>query len=275
MSRLARICRWTRERGPLWTLLWVLRRAVCAGQRWLLGRLDLRLAAIERQRFVLGSDTVSSLGNTVAENREVWNDWDWSQLGEEWTEDAADFRGLDPQAWKQEIIERFLLAHACKGGPTLEIGPGAGRWTESLLEVSGSLHLADISARCLEVCQQRFGSAHELATHLVEAGSLDFLDDGSVDFIWSYDVFVHVNPMDTDAYLAEFARVLRPGAKAVIHHADRYTSHVERAVGFRSNLSRAFFSELCKRHGLRVIEQDRDHAHKRGDCISVVARPER
>jgi SAM-dependent methyltransferase len=226
MSRLARICRWTRERGPLWTLLWVLRRAVCAGQRWLLGRLDLRLAAIERQRFVLGSDTVSSLGNTVAENREVWNDWDWSQLGEEWTD-------------------------------------------------SGSLHLADISARCLEVCQQRFGSAHELATHLVEAGSLDFLDDGSVDFIWSYDVFVHVNPMDTDAYLAEFARVLRPGAKAVIHHADRYTSHVERAVGFRSNLSRAFFSELCKRHGLRVIEQDRDHAHKRGDCISVVARPER
>lgn len=267
--------RWLHERGVVWTLLWSLRRAVIRVHNRLLRLLDPPLADIERQRFLVGRDTVSSSRNTMAENRSVWNDWDWSQLGEEWTEDAADFRGLDPQAWKQEILERFLFAHAPKGGTFLEIGPGAGRWTESLLEVASHLHLADISPRCLQLCRERFGASEALSTHLVETGRLDFLADASLDFVWSYDVFVHVNPLDTNAYLAELSRVLKPGAKAVIHHADRYASRAERTIGFRSNLSRAFFSELCRRNGLRVVSQDVERAHKHGDCISVLSRPER
>ena len=268
-----KLARWLRERGPAWTLLWSLRRALVRGQAWLLRALDPWLAEIERQRFIVGADTVSSARNTMSENRSLWNDWDWSQLGEEWTEHASDFRGLDPEAWKQDVLQRFLHAHAPKEGVFLEIGPGAGRWTEHLLGLASRLYLADISPRCLDLCRDRFGDDAALSCHLVETGRLPFLADASIDFVWSYDVFVHVNPLDTDTYLGELARVLRPGGRAVLHHADRYTSRAERRAGFRSNLSRAFVSELCRRRGLRVLEQDLEHAHKSGDCITVLERP--
>jgi SAM-dependent methyltransferase len=270
-TRAGRLLRWSRERGVAWTLLWCLRAVAWRLHRRLLALLEARLAAIERRRFLLAPDTVSVSSNTVERNRELWSGWDWSRLGEEWTEDVAAFRGLDPATWKRGVVERFLIANARKGGVTLEIGPGAGRWTEHLLEVSLELHLADLSERCLQLCRDRFAGSPRIACHLVAGdGRLDFLPDASVDFIWSYDVFVHVSPVDTDRYLAEFARILRPGARAVIHHADRYDSHAERAAHFRSNLSREFFAELCRRRGLRILAQDRDHAHKRGDCISVI-----
>jgi ubiquinone/menaquinone biosynthesis C-methylase UbiE len=117
--------------------------------------------------------------------------------------------------------------------------------------VSGALHLADVSERCLALCRERFGDSPRIAYHRVAGDGLACLPDASIDFIWSYDVFVHVNPLDTDRYLADFARVMHSGARAVIHHADRYHSHAERVAGFRSNLSREFFAELCRRHGLQ------------------------
>ncbi len=141
-----------------------------------------------------------------------------------------------------------------------------------LLDVSDTLHLADITPRCLELCRERFAD-DEIQYHLIGPDGLGFLPAESIDLIWSYDVFVHVNPVDTDAYLADFAKVLRPGGRAVIHHPGRYPSHAERRAGFRSNLSAPFFASLCHKHGLRAIEQDRSRAHKRGDCITVLERP--
>ena len=141
-----------------------------------------------------------------------------------------------------------------------------------LLDVSDTLHLADITPRCLELCRERFVE-DEIQYHLIGPDGLGFLSEESIDLIWSYDVFVHVNPVDADAYLADFAKVLRPGGRAVIHHPDRYESHAERRAGFRSNLSASFFASLCRKHGLRVIEQDCTRAHKRGDCITVLERP--
>lgn len=270
-SRVGRVASWLRERGALWTTLWLLRALAIRVHRRLLRSLEVRLAAIERRRFLLAPDTLSARRNTIEENRQRWTERDWSQLGEDWTEDVADTLGLDPQQWKRGIVERLLLPHAVKGGTLLEIGPGGGRWTAYLVELAGVLHLVDISPRCLALCRARFGD-ESIAYHAVDEGRLDFLEDASVDFIWSYDVFVHVNPTDCDLYLASFARVLRPGARAIIHHAGRYASDEERRDGFRSNLSAEFFLELCCRHGLRVLAQDFESPHKPGDCITTLER---
>lgn len=219
-------------------------------------------------------DTVSACGNTVAENRRRWSQWDWSQLGEEWTDDVVNFRGIDPVAWKQALIEGFLERYIDKGCTALEIGPGGGRWTAHLIERAETLHVADIAQRCLDVCGERFRGRENLHLHRVGERGLSFLAPASIDRIWSYDVFVHINPLDTDAYLLDFARVLTPGGIAVIHHPDTYPSEADRHVGFRSNLTAAFFAELCHRHGLEVLEQDLSHTHFPGDCITVLRRPD-
>lgn len=266
------IARRLRERGLAWTFWWGLRSALRRVHARLMLLVEARLAAIERRRFLLAPDTVSAQRDTATENRERWSRWDWGERGEEWTRDAGAYRSVDPLAWKQDIVERFLRAHAPKDGVALEIGPGGGRWTEYLLEVCSRVHLADVSAPCLELCRERFGD-ERIVAHLVAGASLDALGDASIDFAWSYDAFVHINPLDTDGYLRSLARVLRPGARAVIHHPDRYPSHRIRRAALRSNLSAAFFRELCRRHGLEVLEQDLRSAHKPGDCITVLQRP--
>ena len=53
---------------------------------------------------------------------------------------------------------------------------------------------------------------------LVDSPSLADVAPNSVDFVWSFDAFMHIAAADTASYLREFARVMRPGAVGVIHH---------------------------------------------------------
>ena len=56
--------------------------------------------------------------------------------------------------------------------------------------------------------------------------------DASIDRIWSFDVFVHIQAIDIEAYVAQFARILRPGGTALIHHSKSGTF----ARGWRSDM---------------------------------------
>jgi cyclopropane fatty-acyl-phospholipid synthase-like methyltransferase len=105
---------------------------------------------------------------------------------------------------------------------------------------------------------------------LTDGRSLPGLDEATVDFIWSYDVFVHVNPTDAERYLAEFARVLKPGGYASIHHAGTYRDEQAARRRFRSYLDAAFVAHLARIHGLEVVRQDDTLAHYPGDVVSVL-----
>ena len=62
-------------------------------------------------------------GNSAVENRDRWERWDWTSLGEEWS--------ASPE-WKQGLVDDVLLPNIPPGGTVLEIGPGGGRWSEVL-----------------------------------------------------------------------------------------------------------------------------------------------
>ena len=89
---------------------------------------------------------------------------------------------------------------------------------------------------------------------MLSAGSdLPGVPDGSVDVVWSFDVFVHVSPLDQAGYLAEIARVLRPGGRALIHHADgRNRGRIPSRGGWRSPMSAHLFAALARERGLAV-----------------------
>jgi cyclopropane fatty-acyl-phospholipid synthase-like methyltransferase len=258
-----------RERGVVWTALWYARWRL-----WhLLRRVDRRAIAVEKRRFITGNSTVSSLYHSMEENRQLWDHYDWSQSGEEWTNDVADYRGLDPAAWKQSLIEEVMKRYVARGSTVLEIGPGAGRWTEHLLAIAGVVHAADISKRCLALCEDRFGARANLRLHWIEDGGLPSIASDSIDCAWSYDVFVHITPNDIDRYLGALRRVLEPGGIAVIHHSGRYKDAADAAKGFRSHMDGDFFAHLVAKHGLELIEQNTELPHKEGDVISVFRKP--
>ena len=58
--------------------------------------------------------------------------------------------------WKRALIDDVLVRWIPAGAVVLEIGPGAGRWSEFLLERAFRLVLVDVSERPLELCRERF-----------------------------------------------------------------------------------------------------------------------
>ena len=106
------------------------------------------------------------------------------------------------------------------------------------------------------------------------------MEDGSIEAVWSFDVFVHVAPGDQVAYLGEIARVLAPGGTAVLHHSDgRNRGQLPSRSGWRSPMSRRLFAALAAGRGLQVECQfdswgpdGRDDLSAYGDAITVCKR---
>jgi ubiquinone/menaquinone biosynthesis C-methylase UbiE len=207
---------------------------------------DRQLAA-EQHRGVLGPAHLRWRGNSPLDNRQRWSDYDWCGRGEEWN--------ASPE-WKQALIESVLTRWIPVGAAVLEIGPGAGRWSHALVPRASRLVLVDVSERPLELCRERFKGDTGIQYILSPGSDLPGVDDGSIDAVWSFDVFVHVAPRDQAAYLEEIARVLSPGGVAVVHHSDgRNRGQLPSRHGWRSPMSRGLFAALAVERGLRVERQ--------------------
>jgi ubiquinone/menaquinone biosynthesis C-methylase UbiE len=138
----------------------------------------------------------------------------------------------------------------------------------------------DVSEGPLELCRERFAGDERIRCVLSSGSDLPGVEDGSIDAVWSFDVFVHVAPADQAAYLQEIARVLVPGGLAVIHHADgRNRGQLPSRAGWRSPMSRGLFAALAAERGLRVESQfdswgpdGRFDLSAYGDAITVCKR---
>lgn len=274
MSRGARLRYFLRWAGAEWTALYAARQALSR----VLFRLNRRMMRLEEQRFLTGELTVSASFNTADRNAAMWNNYDWSQMGEEWSEHALGYKGFEPREWKRRIVAEVIEKYMPSDSVVLEVGPGGGRWTEHLLARNNRVVLVDVAERCLELCRARFDNDPRLSYCLVREGEGDFIGsdrvaDRSIDAIWSYDAFVHINPTDTERYIREFHRIMRPGAIAVIHHVGRSPSEGEYREQFRAQMNARFFTHLLAENQLQLIQQSEELAHRDGDVITVFTRP--
>ncbi len=201
----------------------------------------------EQRQGVLGPAHRRWHGNSASDNRERWTGWDWSGGGEEWNASAD---------WKQALVDRVLMAWIPEDRVVLEIGPGASRWSAALQPRARRLILVDVAERPLALCRERFATVENVEYVLSSGNDLPGIVDASVDAIWSFDVFVHIAPIDQAAYLTEVARVLGPGGVAVIHHADgRNLGDLPSRSGWRAPMSRKLFATLAAERGLTVETQ--------------------
>lgn len=180
--------------------------------------------------------------NTSFYNYKEWKDYDWSQGGEEWTES---------EGWKDALIEDVLSPFITEQQTVLEIGPGGGRWSVILAQFAGKLVLVDLTEKALSVCKARLAKYEHIDFHRTHGSDLSFVPDSSVDLVWSFDVFVHLSPQDTENYLAEIARVLKPKGVAIVHHP------AEGGIygGFRSSVTNDFFKTRLTNFNLKPLRQ--------------------
>jgi SAM-dependent methyltransferase len=218
--------------------------------------------------------------NTIDENHAIWNDQHaWPSDGDEWN-GSAKFCGQPYDAWKDSLVETFLLPHLTPTSRVLEIAPGHGRWSSYLVEQAAHVDLVDLSESCISFCRDKFADRTNVDYHVNDGSTLP-VPDASVDFVWSFDSFVHMAPDVIATYLREISRVLRPGGQAVLHHAGRRhgmlwlgglrglgtggryaykllsIGHLETTDGWRSNVSGRGVRSMADAAGLEVLGQTR------------------
>ncbi len=248
-----------KENGIFWTGLLGVYYATSAVSEAAFGK----MMKMRRERGLPGV-------NSAEINREIWDNWDWDAAGEEWTPNAD---------WKDSLITHILLPNVPENVDIVEIGPGAGRWTEHLIPRASRFVGIDISRKCVEICSEKFADARHAEFRLGEGHNLPEVGGGSVDVIWSFDVFVHINREQFERYLAEFNRVLKPGGRVIIHHGSEAGVH----GGWRSNVTTAWLNEALQTHGFERLDQFQNwedahtgKAHEVGlyqDVVTIFAKP--
>jgi len=214
---------------------------------------------------------------TREQNRAHWSEHDWGPGGEEWSGPW----GSTAMLWYGTLLPRIHFA--LPATRLLEIAPGYGRVTGYLLEHCQDYTGVDITPRCVEACQQRFGERAGARFELTDGRSLDVVDDGSIDFALSWDSLVHADPDVLRAYVLALGRKLRPGGRAFLHHSNM-GAFLDPASGrlgcpnphwrderMSALALRAFAAEA----GLSVDAQELVQwgLEVHGDCLSWLSRP--
>lgn len=266
LTKLSLIYASVRKYGFLWALLYIIYRLFGNANAFL----KELVRKIELHNHVVSRFSVLSESHTREWNRSVWNAYDWSSAGNEWTRDVRRFRNLDPERWKSKLVHKYLYPFIGKNSVVLEIGPGAGRWTRVIAPKVKSLYVLDISEVALAKCKKRLSNFNNIYYMPVMESMPQKLRRNSIDFVWSYDVFVHINPHDINEYLILLHRVMKLGAKAVIHHAGDYSDCNIRNMGLRSWMNSDFFLDLSQQNKFKIITQDKSIAHFPGDVLTVL-----
>jgi SAM-dependent methyltransferase len=159
-----------------------------------------------------------------------------------------------------KVRKRVLEPYVEEDTVALEIGPGGGRWTRYLLRAREVI-VVELNSEFFPYLEERFPESKEKLRFYQTSGyELDGIESRSVDFVFSFGTFVHIDPDGIDAYLGEIRRVLRPGGTATIHYGDRtkkfFAGRPPGYAGF-SDMNAAKMEELLSRHELEVVAHDR------------------
>jgi ubiquinone/menaquinone biosynthesis C-methylase UbiE len=120
-----------------------------------------------------------------------------------------------------KVVKHHLKPYVHADSVVLEIGAGGGRWTQYLIGAR-EVVVAELNRQFFRYLRQRFKSdKHKLRFYETTGFELNGIESASIDFVFSFGTFVHIDPEGIDAYLAEIHRVLKPGGNGTLQYADR------------------------------------------------------
>jgi 2-polyprenyl-3-methyl-5-hydroxy-6-metoxy-1,4-benzoquinol methylase len=213
---------------------------------------------------------------TLTENENYWTQYDWSQRGDEW---SATWGGA-PYLWWGTLYPRIL--RSLPTATMLEIAPGFGRITQFLKNFCDRLIVVDLTERCIEACQERFKDASNITYHTNDGKSLEMIEDGSIDFAFSFDSLVHVEAEEMKSYITELSRKLAPEGVGFFHHSnigaftDPETGElaIENPHWRAPSMSAQILREHAARQGIACVRQELINwgGEHLNDCFSFFTR---
>ena len=139
--------------------------------------------------------------------------------------DRAASKRLLGAAWPavdevRNLFRNFLLPHLARDFRVLEIGPAGGAFTALVAPRVAEVVCVETSVPALQDVRRLLrshGNVHYVAG---DREALGPLRSASFDLAWSFDAFVHLDQEEIYLWLRDLARVLRPGARAVLAFAN-------------------------------------------------------
>lgn len=120
----------------------------------------------------------------------------------------------------REVFEKAILPYLKTDSIVLELGPGAGSWSRAILAhiPAGTLHTIDFQDVTQWLLPRQYGG--RLVCHRVQDNTLGCIDDGSIDFCWSFGVLCHNNIEHIEQMLAATLGKMKPGGVACHQYGD-------------------------------------------------------
>jgi 2-polyprenyl-3-methyl-5-hydroxy-6-metoxy-1,4-benzoquinol methylase len=129
------------------------------------------------------------------------------------------------------------LGLTAAGDRALDFGCAVGRLTQALANHFDTVVGIDIATAMVERAREYNRHPEQVTYILNTAPDLALLESGSCDFVYSNKVLQHIRPAVQLGFIAEFVRVLRPGAVAVfqVRNGPRVLPGTLRAWLYRMN----------------------------------------
>ena len=238
----------------------------------------------------------SALDN-VEYNRFLWDkyarEWDKQKVlieksGSMTPEERERYLQLVGDEWGnpadlQRIIEEYIQPFVDTNAVAAEIGSGGGRVASRVAPIVGKLYCFDISTEMLAKAKAALSEQANVQFMLLHQPSFPPEFGGTLDFVYSFDVFVHLDLHTIWKYLNEIRRVLKDSGLAFLH-----TSNLRAPQGWKLFASEDRYSVeghyfvipemvqlLVDRAGLRMVKEstvDSSNFYFYRDYLFVVAK---
>ena len=156
-------------------------------------------------------------------------------------------------AFLKFIRDNYIYRFIHPDHVALEIGPGGGRWTRYLLSFR-KVYAVDYHQLLLDELQLNFKVPHLIP---VKNNGSDFpgVTPESVDFIFSFGTFVHLDLDIIIAYLESMKDIIKPDGNIVIQYSDKTKKIARDTTGFSENTPEIMRAEVEKA-GFVVLDEN-------------------
>lgn len=213
-----------------------------------------------------------NINDQIIKNLHEQKEWNksylWIDDGESWSES---FGGTE-ELWNAFIYPRI---YKYLRDNVLEIASGHGRISKKLINYASRLYLVDMNKNCIERCKEVLELKENIFYFVNDGLSLNDIEDNSIDFVFSWDSFVHMQKFVIENYLKEINKKLKIGGYGAIHHSYLFGGDDEysfKNIQGRSNFSPELFKVMCEEHRLEIINQEIFKFNALFDVISIFRR---
>ena len=159
-----------------------------------------------------------------------------------------------------KIVEEYIYPYITQDSVVAEIGVGGGRIASRVADKVKELYALDISKEMLRTARVALANHPNMRFILLHNPELPDTLIERCDFIYSFDVFVHLDLHTMWKYFVQIHRALKGGGHAFIHTTnlkapggwERFSSQDEFSVGGHYPISPEIIEILAEHSGLSI-----------------------